>query len=187
MARCPQCGETMHKGQETCYACGTHVSTRAYRHEHEHRANPIVIIAAGLAVVVVLVGLWLIRANAARKQAALQAEEAALRAEDSVRLASRQWLDAVRVAESDDEALALAAEFDDLESRFRSIRTRVAASPSPQQESIIRRVEAGLELLRHSAVVLASSPQTEKQTLRDSIQAGLRRVEDLTEELGSTE
>ena len=185
MARCPHCGETMHKGQETCYACGQHVRTRAYR--HERRVNPIVIIAAGLAVVVVLVSLWLMRASAARKQAALQAEEAALRAEDSVRLAGRQWAEAVRVAETDDEAIALVAELDDLESRFQSIRTRVAASPSPRQESIIGRMEAELAQLRYLAVVIASSPDTEKQTWRDSIQAVLRQVEDLTRDLGSTE
>ena len=184
MARCHHCGETMAEGQETCYACGQHVRTRAYR--HEHRANPIVIIAAGLAVVSVLGVLWFTRAKAARKQAALLAEEEVLRVQDSARRAVHQWLDAERVAADDDEVRALAREFDGIESRFKSIRLRVAANPIPQQESIIGLVEAELALLRQSAVVLGSSPETEKQMVRDSIRAGMRRAEDLTKELGST-
>ena len=185
MARCPHCGEPIAKGQETCFACGQHVRTRAFR--HKHRANPIVIIAACLAAISVLGILWFSRANAARKQAALLAEEEALRVQDSARRANRQWLDAVRVAEKDDEARALALEFDDIEARFRSVRLRVAANPSPQQESIIGLMEAGLALLRQSAVVLASCADTEKQTWRDSIQAGMRRGQDLTKELGRTQ
>ena len=175
----------MAEGQETCYACGQHVRTRAYR--HKRRANPIVIIAAGLSVVSVLGVLWFSRAKAARKQAAQLAEEEVLRAQDSTRRAGRQWQDAERVAEEDEEARALALEFDGIESRFNSVRLRVAASPTPQQESIIGLVENGLALLRQSAIVLASSPETEKQTVRDSIQAGMRRVEGLTKKLGTTE
>jgi hypothetical protein len=185
MARCAHCGEPVADGQETCYACGQKARTRAFR--HEHRANPIVVIAACVAVATVLGVLWFSRANAARKQAALLAEEEALRAQDSARHAARQWLDAERVAENDDEVRALTVELDDTEARFKSICLRVAAHPSPRQESIIGLAEAGLALLRQSAVVLASSPETEKQILRDSIQAGRRRVEDLTKELGSTE
>jgi len=175
----------MAEGQETCYACGQHVRTRAYR--HQRRANPIVIIAAGLAVVSVLGVLWFTRAKAARTQAALLAEEELLRVQDSARRAARQWLDAERFAEEDEEARALALQFDDIEARFNSVRLRVAANPTPQQESIIGLVENGLALLRQSAIVLASSPEAEKQTLRDSIQAGIRRAEDLTKELGSTQ
>ena len=105
MARCPHCGETMAEGQENCYACGQHVRTRAFR--HEHRANPVVIIAAFLTVVVLVFGgMWFIRATAARKQAALLAEEETVRVQDSSRRASREWQDALRVAKNDDEALA---------------------------------------------------------------------------------
>ena len=185
MARCQHCGEPVAAGQETCYACGQKARTRAYR--AERRVNPIVIIAAGLAVVAVLVSLWLMRANASRKQAALLVEEEAGRAQDSVRLAGRRWADALKAAEKDTASLAIKRDLDLVESRFQSVRTRVAASPNPQQESIIGRVDAELALLRHSAVVLASLAGTEKQTLRDSIQAGRRRVEDLTRELGNTE
>jgi hypothetical protein len=175
----------MAEGQETCYACGQHVRTRAYR--HQHRANPIVIIAAGLAVVSVLGVLWFTRAKAARKQAALLAEEEVLRVQDSARRAARQWLDAERVAADDDEVRALAREFDDIESRFGSVRLRVAASPTPRQESIIGQAGAELALLRETAVVLAASPETVKPMVRDSIRAGMRRLEDLTKELGTAE
>jgi predicted nucleic acid-binding Zn ribbon protein len=185
MARCPHCGETIAEGQETCYACGQHVRTRAYR--AEHRANPIVIIAACLTVVVVLGGLLLIRAKAARTRVALLAEEETLRAQDSARRAAHDWQNALRVAQNDDEARALAVELDDIGARFKSVCLRVASHPSPHQDSIIGQVEAELEMLRHSVVVLASSPEAEKQTVRDSIQAGRRRIEDLTKELGSTE
>jgi FtsZ-interacting cell division protein ZipA len=171
------------EGQETCFACGQHVRTRAFR--HEHRANPVVIIAAFLTVVVLVFGgMWFIRAKAARKQAALLAEEETLRAQDSARRAAHEWQDAVRVAEKDDEARLLTAELDNIDGRFQSIRTRVASRPSPRQESIIREEEAELALLRHSIVVLASSPDDKKPAQRDSIQAGKRRVEDLTKELG---
>ncbi len=185
MALCPHCGETMAEGQKTCYACGQHVRTRAYR--HEHRVNPIIFIAAGLAVVSVLVVLWLSSANAARKQAALIAEEEVLRAQDSARRVAHQWQDAERAAAEDDEVRAFALEFEDIEGRFNSVRLRVAANPTPRQESIIGLVESGLALLRESAVVLASSPDSEKPTVRDSIQAGMRRLEDLTKELAKAE
>jgi hypothetical protein len=175
----------MAEGQENCYACGQHVRTRAFR--HERRVNPIVIIAAGLTVVVVFGGLLLIRASAARKQAALLAEEETLRVQDSSRRASREWQDALRIAKNDDEARSLTAELDNIDGRFQSIRTRVASRPSPRQESIIREEEAELALLRHSIVVLASSPDDKKPAQRDSIQAGKRRVEDLTKELGGNE
>jgi len=146
-----------------------------------------VIIATCLAVILVLGGLWRIRANAAKKQAALLVEEEALRAQDSARRASRDWQDALRVAKNDNEARSLAAKLDDAEARFQSTRVRVAEYPSVQQESIINRFQAELELLRRTVVVLASSADTEKQSLRDSIQAGLRQVEAQMKELGSTE
>jgi len=185
MARCRHCGEPVAARQEYCYACGQKARTRAYR--ADHRANPVVIIAACLVVIAVLGGLWLMRAKSAAKQAALLAEEEALRVQDSTRRAARQWQDALRVAANDDEARALTAELDGIESRFQSIRVRVAEHPTVQQESIIDRVVADLALLRHSVVILASSAETERQTLRDSIHAGMRRVQDLTKELGSTE
>jgi hypothetical protein len=185
MARCRHCGEPVSDRQEYCYACGQKARTRAYR--AEHRANPVVIIAACLAVVLVLGGLWLNRANAVKKQAALLAEEEAARVQDSTRRAARQWQDALRTAREDREARALAAELDGIESRFQSIRVRVAEYPTVQQESIIDRFEAEVALLRHSVVVLASSAETEKQMLRDSIHAGTRRIEELTRELGSSQ
>jgi len=131
--------------------------------------------------------MWFIRAKAARKQAALLAEEETLRVQDSSRRASREWQDALRVAKNDDEARSLTAELDNIDGRFQSIRTRVASRPNPRQESIIREEEAELALLRHSIVVLASSPDDKKPAQRDSIQAGRRRVEGLTKELGGNE
>ncbi len=185
MARCRHCGEPVAAGQEYCYACGQKARTRGYR--AEHRANPLVIIAICLMVVAVLGGLWLMRANSAKKQAALLAEEETVLVQDSTRRAARQWLDAQRTAAKDKEARALSAELDGIESRFQSIRVRVAEFPTVQQESIINRFVDELALLRNSVVILASSAESEKQTLRDSIHAGTRRVEGLTKELSSTE
>ncbi len=185
MARCRHCGEPVAAGQEYCYACGQKARTRGYR--AEHRANPLVIIAICLMVVAVLGGLWLMRANSAKKQAALLTEEETVRVQDSTRRAARDWLDAQRTAAKDEEARALTAELDGIESRFQSIRVRVAEYPTAQQESIINRFVDELALLRNSVVILASSAESEKQTLRDSIHAGTHRVEDLTRELGSTE
>lgn len=185
MARCRHCGEPVAADQEYCYACGQKARTRAYR--QEHHVNPLVFIAAGLAVVLVLGGLWLNRTNAAKKQAALLAEEEALRVQDSTRRAARDWLDAQRTAAKDNEARGLTAELDDIESRFQSIRVRVAEYPTAQQERIINRFGEELELLRYQVVILASSDQTEKQALRDSIRAGAGMAEGLMKELGSTE
>jgi hypothetical protein len=185
MARCPHCGETMADGQEHCYACGQHHRSRAYR--HEHRVNPLIYVGTGLVVVVVLGSLLLMRANAARKQAVLIAEEEMLRVQDSIRRASHQWQSMVQFAEEDAEARALYAQLDDIESRFESIRTRVASHPSPQQESIINQVVSGLDSLRTSVVVLANAAEDEKLALRDSFQLGTQRLEDLTKELGSSE
>jgi len=185
MGRCQHCGEPVADGQEICYACGQKARTRAYG--AEHRVNPIVIIAICVAAVSVLGVLWFSRAKAARKQAALLAEEEALRFHDSVQRAGHDWQEALRVAADDREARSLAAELEDAEARFQSIRLRVAEHPSVQQESIINRFQAELERLRKTIVVLASSADTEKQSLRDSIQAGKRRVESLMLELGGTE
>jgi hypothetical protein len=185
MARCPHCGEPVADRQETCYACGHKVRARGYK--AEHHVNPLVFVAAGLVVVLVLGGLWMIRNNAAKKQAAQVAEEEVLRAQDSTRRANRDWLDAERVAKEDNEVRALAVELDDMEGRLKSVRLRVAANPSPRQESIIRTAERQLALLREAAIVLGVLPEGERQAKRDSIQAGERRVEDLTKELGSTE
>ena len=149
--------------------------------------NPVVIIAVCLAVVGVLVALVLSRANSAKKQAALLAEEEAVRVQDSTRRADRQWLDAVRTAAKDKEARAFSDVLDDIENRFQSIRLRVAEFPTAQQESLISRFDDEVALLRHSLVILASSAETEKQPLRDSISAGVRQIETLTQELSSTE
>jgi hypothetical protein len=186
MARCPHCGEAMADGQEHCYACGQHHRTRgAYR--HEHRVNPLVYVATGLVVVLVLGSLLLMRANAARKQAALLAEQELLRVQDSTRRASHQWQSMVQFAKEDEEAQSLYAQLDDIQSRFESIRTRVASHPSPQQESIINRVESGLDSLRTSVVLLANAAEDEKPALRDSFQLGTQRLENLAKELGSSE
>lgn len=181
MARCPHCGEPVAAGQENCYACGHKVRARGYR--AEHRVNPLVFVGAAVVAVLVLGGLWLMRSNAAKKQAVLAAEEEALRVQDSIRRVSHEWQDALHAARNDPEAQSFVAELDDIESRFESVRLRVAARPSAQQERVISRVEAELARLRETVVVLASLPEEEKPALRDSIAAGERGLEALTKEL----
>lgn len=186
MARCPHCGESMADGQEHCYACGQHVRTRrAYR--HERRINPFVYVGAGLVVLLVLGALLIMRNNAARKQAALAAEAEVLRVKDSTRRASHQWQEMVRVAQNDPEARSLTADLDDIDSRFHSVRTRVAAHPTPLQESIINQQEMELVRLRESIVVLAATDEDKKQEQRDSIEAGKQRLEEMIRELGRTQ
>jgi len=185
VARCKHCGEPIADGQEFCYACGQKARTRSYR--AEHHVNPLIFVAAGLTVAVVLGGLWWIRANAAGKQTALLAEEETLRIQDSARRTARRWQDALRAAANNPEARALTASLDDVEARFQSVRLRVAEHPSKRQESIINRFQSGLDLLRKNVVVLASSPDVDKQPLRDSIQSGLLRLEDLTREIGNSQ
>ena len=182
MLKCPHCGEPVRRGQERCFACGQKAGTRAYRAGQQ--ANPLVLIAAGVVVVAALVGLVLVRANAAKKRAAQVTEEELLRVQDSVRLANRDWHDAEKIADKDAEVRSIRMDLDLVESRFQSVRARVAAQPNPQQESIVSQVKVELGRLRQSAVVLASTPDARKRAVRDSIQAGKRRVEDLTLELG---
>jgi hypothetical protein len=184
MVQCPHCGEPAADRQETCYACGRKVRARGYK--AEHHTNPLVFVGAGLVVVLVLGGLWLIRSNSARKQAALLEEEETLRVQDSIRRASHEWQAAVRAAQEDEEARALAAQLDDIQSRFQTVSLRVAAHPTPEQEQIIHHVETGLEQLRNTVIVLASSPDSAKPALRDSIQAGMGQLESLTRELAGT-
>jgi len=76
---------------------------------------------------------------------------------------------------------------DDIENCFQSIRFWVAEFPTAQQESLISRFDDEVALLRHLLVIFASSAETEKQLLRDSISAGVRQIETLTQELSSTE
>jgi len=175
----------MADGQEQCYACGQHVRTRrGYR--HERHINPLVYVGAGLIVVLVLGALLLMRNNTARKQAAAAAEVEAQRVQDSTRRATHQWQEMVQAAQNDPEAQALTAELDDIDSRFESVRMRVASHPSPPQESIISQHEAELARLRESIVFLVSAEEGEKQAQRDSIEAGKQRLEDLTRQLGTT-
>jgi hypothetical protein len=185
MARCHHCGEPVATGQEYCYACGQKARTRAYR--QEHHVNPFVYVGVGLVVVVVLGSLLLMRANAARKQAALAAEAESLRVQDSTRRASHRWQTMLQVAQNDAEARSLTADLDDIDSRFQSVRMRVASHPSPVQERIISQQEAELARLRESIVVLASADEDKKPEQRDRIQAGKQRLEDLTKELGTTQ
>jgi hypothetical protein len=173
----------MADGQENCYACGQNVRARPFR--HKHRINPLVIIGAGLTLVLVLGGLWLMRSNAAKKEAALLAEEEMLQTKDSARRAARQWLDALRVAERDGEASSLAAELDDDEARFRSARLRLAEHPTARQDSIVGLVESEFAQLRQTVVILASLDETQRRVLRDSVRAGRRRIDDLTRSLRS--
>ncbi len=184
MARCPHCGEPVAAGQENCYACGHKVRARGYK--AEHHINPLVFIGAGLVVLFVLGGVWMIRSNAAKKQAALLAEEEAVRAEDSARRASHEWQAALRAAAEDKEARSFVAQLDDIESRFQTVSLRVAARPTPEQQHVMGSVEAGLEHLRYIVVVLASSPDSAKPALRDTIQAGMAGLEDLTRELAGS-
>jgi hypothetical protein len=186
MALCPHCGESIAEGQEHCYACGQHVRTRR-AYQHERHINPLVFVGAGLIVVLVLGGLLVLRNNAAKKQAALAAEEEMQRVQDSTRRASRQWQTMVQVAHDDPEALSLTADLDDIDSRFQSVRMRVASHPSPPQEGIIGQQEAELARLRESIVILASAEDDNKQAERDSIEAGKQRLEDLTKELRATQ
>jgi hypothetical protein len=173
----------MEDGQEHCYACGQHVRTRrAYR--HERHVNPLVYVGAGLIVVIVLGALLLMRNNAARKQAALAAEAETQRVQDSTRRASHQWQTMLQVAQNDAEARSLTADLDYIDSRFQSVRTRVASHPNPMQESIISHHEAELARLREAIVVLASADEDRKPEQRDSIEAGKQRLEDLTREMG---
>lgn len=183
MARCPHCGEPVSGQQENCYACGHKVRARGYK--APHHVNPLVFVGAGLMVIVVLGAVWVDRNNTAKKEAALRAEEESLRVEDSARRAAHDWLDALRAAQDDPDALAVAAALEDIESRFQSVRMRVASRPTPRQESIIGRVQAGLEELRRSAVILASTPEAERQTMRDSIEVGKQLLEGLARELGN--
>ncbi len=186
MARCPHCGESMEDGQEHCFACGQHVRTRrAYR--HEHRINPFVYVGAGLVVLLVLGALLMMRNNAARKQAVLAAEAEMLRVKDSTRRASYQWQEMVRVAQNDPEARSLTADLNDIDSRFNSVRTRVASYPTPLQKSMISQQQMELARLRESIVVLASADENKKPEQRDSIEAGKRRLEEMTGELGRTQ
>ncbi|MBN2465898.1 hypothetical protein JXD38_09800 [candidate division WOR-3 bacterium] len=186
MVRCPHCGESIADGQEHCYACGQHVRRRR-AYQHEHRVNPLVFVGAGLIVVLVLGGLLMLRNKAAKKQAALTAAEEMQRVQDSTRRASHQWQTMVQFARNDAEARSLVADLDAIDSRFQSVRMRVASHPSPPQESIIRQQEAGLARLHEAIIILASADEDKKPEQRDSIEAGKQRLEALTRELGTTQ
>jgi hypothetical protein len=186
LARCPHCGESIADGQEECYACGQHVrKRRAY--QHERHINPLVYVGAGLIVVIVLGALLISRNNTARKQAVLAAEAETQRVQDSTRRASHQWLTMLQVAQDDPEARSLVADLDDIDSRFQSVRMRVASHPSPAQESVISRQEAELARLHETIVILASAEGEKRQAQRDSIEAGKQRLEELTRELATTQ
>jgi hypothetical protein len=184
MPKCPHCGEQVHAGQETCFACGWKVRARAY--QHKKPVNARMLILAGVLLLVGVLGIVLVSARGARsaKRQLVRQRQAEIR--DSVRQAMKAKRDTMKVKSENAETRALTDELDKLDQRFNNVRQQVVKEdkPGPEQTRIIGRIRTELGRLRGiaSSVELASGARAD--SLKQQVRDGERVVRTLISDLG---
>src|SRR5512137_3017695 len=113
MPKCPHCGETLHKGQEICFACGQHVQERAHRGERPH--NAAVFVFAGVLVLAAVIGLTLMLFGRAKRTSAEARRQERTRLEEATRAATQVKRDSARTAARSDASAMLVEEINDLD------------------------------------------------------------------------
>jgi len=182
MAQCPHCGESVAKEQETCFACGQKVRTRAYRAGQQ--ASPAILILAGGLVLAGIVGVILVSAGRTRRARIAAAEQERAYVRDSVRGAARARRDTAKLAARSAAATALTGEIDKLEHRFNLVRRQVIKDqPSPAQTKLVAQISAEIARLRQLGVGVGDQTGSKSDSVRDEIRDGARTVRALISDL----
>jgi hypothetical protein len=181
MPKCPHCGELVHIGQTTCYACGQKITARRTPGKKKP-FNPMIPVIAGAAVLVVAVGLLLTLTGKPKEDTSKAREVELERLADSVRRSNREQR--MQSAEFQ-EAERYRSENAQLQERFdRVVEQTVSDKPTPEQQRLIVQIRTGLGLLGGMADRIAMTPGDERRAEADSLRAEQRRVRALISDLG---
>jgi hypothetical protein len=163
-------------GQERCFACGQKV--KVVRRGRQAPLNWPLIIIAGLALLVAVVGTVLVLVGRPKQQAKQAAADELIRIQDSVRAANRARRDTARVQRRDAAADRLTRELDEIDDRFASVKKQVVVgSPTAEQAKLINEIQARLGQLHSAAQGAALKPEgVERSQAEDAVRAGLREV-----------
>jgi predicted nucleic acid-binding Zn ribbon protein len=182
MARCPHCGETMAKGQETCFACGQHIRERAHRRKQP--VNTMVVVLASALVLIAIVGVVIMSSGRARRSRAEAHKREQARIRDSARAAVQARRDSARAVARSDATAILSSEIDKLEQRFNIVREQVVKEqPSPAQAKLISQIRSEVAALRQLVVSISEQPGPRSDSLRSLLRDGERTVRTLISSL----
>jgi len=182
MARCPHCGETMAKGQETCFACGQHVRERAHRRKQP--INVMIFVFVGALVLAGIVGIIIMNSAQARRSRAEAHKREQARIKASERAAVQAQRDSARAAARTNAAAMLSSEIDKLEQRFDIVREQVVKEqPSPAQAKLISQIRSEVAALRQLAMSISERSEPRSDSLRSLLRDGERTVRTLISSL----
>lgn len=184
MPKCPHCGEQVHEGQETCFACGWKIRARAYQHEKPH--NVRVFILAGVLLLAGVVGVIAVIAAGSRKAKVESVQQRQAEIRDSVRQAMKAKRDTIKVESENAETRALADELDKLERRFDNVRQQVVRGdkPGPEQAKAISQIRTELSRLRGIVASIELESGVKAETLKQEVRDGERTIRALISDLG---
>jgi len=184
MPKCPHCGEQVHAGQETCFACGWKVRARAYQQEKPHNARIFILVGGLLLVGVIGIGLVIAGSSRKAKVELVQQRQAEIR--DSVRQAMKAKRDTMKVESENAETRALADELDKLDRRFNNVRQQVVRGdkPGPEQTRIISQIRTELSRLRGVASSVDLAYGAKAESLKQQVRDGERTIRALISDLG---
>ena len=182
MAKCPHCGEVVVKGQETCFACGQKVRTRARRGARP--VNPAVFVFAGVLLLAGTVGIIIVNSGRARQARSDVRKQEQARVKDSIRDAIQAQRDSARAVARTDATAILVDEVNKLEQRFDIVRREVVKDqPSPAQAKLISEIRSEVVRLRQLAVTIAGQPGPRGDSLKLQLRDGERVVRTLISNL----
>ena len=165
----------MSESQYVCFACGQHIRERAHRHEKP--ANPRVFVFAGIAVLLVIVGVIITNSHrGSRSAAAVQSEETGLPARHGARHGNGRGGPAAAVDE-----------VNNLQGRFDAVRMQVVkGDPSPDQADLISQINGEIARLQELAASIAGQPEHPVDSLVAELHNGVRTVRSLITDLSHT-
>ena len=169
----------MAKGQETCFACGQHVTERAH-HRGQRPHNPLIFVLAGLLVLAAIIGIIIMVAGRAKHTSSQAYRQQQAQIEEAARAAAQAKRDSAREAVRNDATGMLVQEVNDLEARFNLVRGQVVKDqPSPAQAKLIAQISAEVARLRQLTTAIAGQPGAASDSLKEDLRDGERTVRSL--------
>jgi len=184
--RCPHCGEPARAGQDRCFACGQRIRGGRYRQRRPIEGR--IFLFAALALLLVLAGILvaLLPGRRDRKTGLTPAEKRRLeQVQDSVRKANRALRETLQVKAPDSDVGRAAAQTDRLGQRFENVKRQVLGeAPTPEQQQLVREIEAALAGLRKLVTEYGGSlTQQRRRELKEEISDAERAANTLISKL----
>ncbi len=184
--RCPHCGEPVKPGQKVCFACGEKLRVRKLgRSIIDHR----IIIAGGLLLLIGVIGV--IAALGGRKKGSAEKPlRRVVQKSDSLKTAKRtdrRTSDTVPTAPADGSVVRAREQLTRIRTRYESIKKRFEQNPTPEQRTLMSKIERELGLIRTNVERL-SSPLTasQRKEIEQDISSRQREVNTLISQLTRT-